>query len=92
MKTLPKTIYVRIDSEVICIESSLEAHARSGETRIVGVYQLKEKVEVATQMKEEIVTKKLSRKAPPVAIENTPPEIPLQQPVGDHPNLPDVGN
>lgn len=82
MKSFPKTIYIRMEGENIHVEISAEGHARSGESRTIGVYQLKEKVEITTQIKEEIVIKK-SPKSPKknTSAEFTPEPLPEKTPM-----------
>lgn len=62
MNKLSKVIYVDESSDEPIFFTSAEECARSGETVTLGVYKLSTKVEVSTQMKEEIVVKKPPKK------------------------------
>ena len=79
MNKIPKTIYIDEESDEPIWFTSAEECAVSGEARTLGVYKLIGKVEVTTQIKQEIVVKKQSRKqtAPAAApVLETTPETP----------------
>lgn len=61
MPELPKTVYVRWyeegDDQWLTAEESIEGHAEKNETRLVGVYELKEVVSVELEVKERIISK-----------------------------------
>jgi hypothetical protein len=77
MNKLPKVIYVDESSDEPIFFTSAEECARSGETVTLGVYKLSTKVEVSTQMKQEIVVKKppkkvIAKPAPEPELERNP--------------------
>jgi hypothetical protein len=62
MNKLPKEIYVEEDSEGHAYYVNPEECAMTGKTVTLGVYKLVGKVEVSTQIKQEIVVKKSPKK------------------------------
>jgi hypothetical protein len=62
MKALPKKVYVyrQVDGdfEFLSAEETAEACAEKGEKRLVGVYELKEKINVTLEVKEEVILNK----------------------------------
>lgn len=62
MNKLPKEIYVDEGSDEPIFFTNAEECARTGETVTLGVYKLVGKVEVSTQIKQEIVVKKSPKK------------------------------
>lgn len=60
---LPKKVYVYVENEGtneewLSAEKTAEGHATKGEKRLVGVYELKEKISVTLKVTEEIVQEK----------------------------------
>ncbi len=59
---LPKKVYVWINKdgneEWLLAETSAEACAEKGEKKLVGVYELVEKINVTLEVKEEILVEK----------------------------------
>lgn len=59
---LPKKVYVVVDEdgdyEWLNAEATAEAIAVKGEKRLVGVYELKEKLNVTLEIKEELLVEK----------------------------------
>jgi hypothetical protein len=60
---LPKLVYVFVykegkDEEWLNVESTAEGCAEKGEKRLVGVYELKEKITVSLEVKEELIVEK----------------------------------
>lgn len=63
MASLPKTIYVYRNSdgddvEWLSAEESTDACASKGETRLVGVYELKELLNVSLEVREDLIVEK----------------------------------
>ncbi len=74
MNKLPKEIYVHEESEGTFFVSAEDA-ARTGETVTLAVYKLVGKVEVSTQVKQEIIVKKPPKKVVQKPTESIPVEI-----------------
>jgi hypothetical protein len=59
---LPKLVYVFVhkggNEEWLNVEDSAEACAEKGEKKLVGVYELKEKLTVSLEVKEELLVSK----------------------------------
>lgn len=59
---LPKKVFVYVvkdgDYEFLSAEETAEACAEKGEKRLVGVYELKEKLNVTLEVKEELLVSK----------------------------------
>lgn len=59
---LPKKVFVYVvkdgDYEFLSAEETAEACAEKGEKRLVGVYELKEKLKVTLEVKEELLVSK----------------------------------
>ena len=59
---LPKLVYVFVykdgKEEWLNVEDTAEACAEKGEKRLVGVYELKEKLNVSLEVKEELLVSK----------------------------------
>jgi len=59
---LPKKVFVYVvkegDMEFLSAEETAEACAEKGEKRLVGVYELKEKLNVTLEVKEELIVSK----------------------------------
>lgn len=59
---LPKKVFVYVvkdgDYEFLSAEETAEACAEKGEKRLVGVYELKEKINVTLEVKEELLVSK----------------------------------
>lgn len=59
---LPKLVYVFVykdgTEEWLNVEETAEACAEKGEKRLVGVYELKEKLNVTLEVKEELLVSK----------------------------------
>jgi len=75
MNKLPKEIYVDEENETRTYLVDAKHAALSGETRVLGVYKLVGKVEVSTQMKEEVIVKKSPKKAPAKPDKPAPVEV-----------------
>ena len=62
MASLPKTIYVFRnndgDMDWLSAEESTDACAAKGETRLVGVYELKELLNVSLEVREDVIIEK----------------------------------
>jgi len=72
---LQKEIYVLEDADEPIFFTNAEECARTGSMVVLGVYKLVGKVEVSTQIKQEIVVKKSPKKAAKPPTENVPVEI-----------------
>jgi hypothetical protein len=81
MNKLPKEIYVPEDADEPIFFTNAEECAVSGETVTLGVYKLVGKVEVSTQIKQEVVVKKSPKK--PKVESPTPVDIPERSPLLD---------
>jgi hypothetical protein len=72
MNKLPKEIYVPEDADEPIFFTNAEECAVSGETVTLGVYKLVGKVEVSTQVKQEVIVKKSGAKKEKKAAEKEP--------------------
>ena len=81
MNKLPKEIYVPEDADEPIFFTNAEECAVSGETVTLGVYKLVGKVEVSTQIKQEVVVKQSPKK--PKVESPTPVDIPERSPLLD---------
>ena len=79
MNKLPKEIYVDETSDEPIFFTNAEEWALSDKTVTLAVYKFVGKVEVSTQIKQEVIVKKSPKKLPTKAAEPEPVKAPVRR-------------